>query len=122
MKLHIIRGHSGSGKSTLASQLSNHVFEADDYFMYDGVYRFDASKLQYAHAYCFEGVQSAMRAGFATIAVANTFTRLWEYQPYLDLAKRFGYDVDVHICKGEYNNVHNVPADVVQAQKNRFEL
>lgn len=121
MKIHIIRGASGSGKSTLAHSLTPHVFEADQFFMKNGVYEFNPALIKNAHADCKVRVELAMIAGRTPLAVANTFTRHWEYQPYVDLAKRYGYEVEMHICEGRYPNVHNVPADVVQAMRDRFE-
>ncbi len=50
--LYIVRGIPGSGKSTFAKQLVGADFlvcEADKYFMVDGEYKFDATKLKQAH-------------------------------------------------------------------------
>jgi len=51
ISLVIIRGCSGSGKSTLAKLLGSNFkhFEADMYFMKNGVYQFDGTKLGAAH-------------------------------------------------------------------------
>ena len=122
--LYIIRGHSGSGKTTLANKLADEVVEADNYFTNNkGIYTFDASKLTDAHSYCKSVVRSLMVAEYPShnIAVSNTFTRKWEYEPYLELAERYGYVVQEIICKGNFKNVHNVPEEVVEKQKQRFE-
>ena len=39
---------------------------------------------------------------------------------YLVVAQRFGADVQVLQARGNYENVHDVPKDVVQMQKERF--
>ena len=55
-RLVIIQGHSGSGKSTLIDDLvqgtlkdKSVVLSTDKYFMEDGEYKFDESKLQSYH-------------------------------------------------------------------------
>ena len=120
--LHIVRGHSGSGKSTLAKTLTPHVFEADDYFIKNGVYKFNPLQLEHAHTQCRRSVAIAMKNGISPIAVANTFTMFWEFAPYKALASKMGYKVQVHICTGNYPNVHGVPANVVEGQKIRFQV
>ena len=48
-----VMGPSGSGKSTfarkMASEIGACVFETDEFFIVDGEYRFDPSKLGWAH-------------------------------------------------------------------------
>lgn len=120
-KLVILRGKSGSGKSTHAKSLNfpNH-FEADDYFMIDGVYCFVPNYLPQAHAQCLQKTKDAMKTG-EDIVVANTFTRKWEFEPYIQAAKENGYEVEIKIMTGNYKNVHNVPDEVVAKQQARFE-
>lgn len=120
-KLWIIRGISGSSKTTYAKSLGlNHHFEADDYFMIDGVYCFIPNYLPQAHAQCLQKTRDAMQTG-EDIVVANTFTRKWEYEPYVKLAQEFGYEVEIKIMTGNYKNVHGVPDSVIEKQKARFE-
>ena len=129
--LTIIRGVCGSGKSTLANALqwtakgiNMKVFEADMYFMkdVDGVveYQFDHKELPRAHAWCKEQTRQAMKEGYYVV-VSNTFTRKWEIEPYIDLAKQFGYTVQLITTEAPFNNIHGVPSDVVQSMKDRFE-
>ena len=120
-KLYCIRGASGAGKTTYAKSLGlKHHFEADDYFMIDGVYCFLPQYLPQAHAQCLQKTKDAMQTG-EDIVVANTFTRKWEFEPYLKIAKEFGYEVEIKIMTGNYKNVHNVPDSVAAKQKARFE-
>jgi predicted kinase len=125
--LYLIRGIPGSGKSTLARQLAYYVFEADDYFKKDGEYVFVPADIGKAHAECQRKVEERMDidAGDpwedSTIAVSNTFTRLWEMQPYKDLAEKYGYTVFTILCQNDFGNVHGVPAGVVQRMKERME-
>ena len=119
--LYIIRGHSGSGKTTLAKSLTDKVFEADHFFVRDGIYKYDRTLIKYAHAECLSRVICELQRNRSDIAVANTFTRRWEYAAYLDAVARFGYSIEIRVCRGNYPNVHGVPPEVIQDQKLRFE-
>lgn len=128
-ELFLLRGLPGSGKTTLANQLGGSLVEADRYFMEYGEYKFDASKLKEAHAWCREQVQNWMETngrGFDVprIVVSNTFTQEWEMKPYYDLAKEHGYMVFSLIVENRHGgkNVHNVPEDKIEQMRKRFEV
>ena len=90
--------------------------------MVDGEYKFDATKLHRYHQKCFSDFLDALNDRHVDVViVANTFTRKWEYVNYSDAAKDSGFEVTMLIANGNYQNVHNVPDDVVQKMKNRFE-
>lgn len=96
-KVFILSGISGAGKSTYAK--TNHpndlVVSADHYFMKNGVYVFDHSKLGEAHAECLRLFVEAVRVGDRRIVVDNTNTSVEEIAPYYLLAKAYGYDVEI---------------------------
>lgn len=129
-ELYLIRGVPGSGKTTLAHNLriafersgeDSVVCEADDYMMdEDGKYKFDPSKLPYCHQECFERAKDVLEGGGIAI-VSNTFTRVWEMQKYLDLARDLDVKVTVLTCEGNYGNTHGVPDHVVRKMRERFE-
>ena len=132
-KLYIVRGLPGSGKSTFAEALVGSDFlvcEADKYFMVDGEYKFDATKLKQAHEYCRNLVETYMKDSlvndqfYCEIAVSNTFTQEWEMQAYFDLAEKYGYMVFTVIVENRHGGVnqHGVPDDKLEQMKNRFEL
>lgn len=129
--LYLLRGLPGSGKSTLARELGNAHFEADSYFMEDGEYKFDPSKLKDAHNWCQGQVEIAMIHNHVTygldnsdIVVSNTFTQGWEMEPYFKLADTYGYRVFSIIVENRHGgqNEHGVPEDKLEIMKNRFEL
>lgn len=119
-RLVIIRGLPGSGKSTLAKQLKKEGyehFEADQYFIgTDGQYRYDKTKMKDAHLWCQESVRRALKEG-KKVVVSNTFTQKWEIKPYQNM------DVPYQIieCTGDYGSIHNVPTEVLELMKSRWE-
>jgi len=140
-KLVIMRGVPGSGKSTTVEEiLDSHdgldhyfidVWSADDYFVRpDGVYDFSFKTLKNAHAWCREGVKASMSVGTHLVIVDNTNTRKWEYQVYLDMAEKYGYEVE-EVIVGEFSeealklyaerNVHGVPLESIKKMMERFE-
>jgi predicted kinase len=127
----ILRGLPGSGKTSFAKYMfSNNVFEADQYF-YDsqGNYNFDATKLPDAHKNCQKQVEELMQMSETTqygqeIVVSNTSTTEKELQPYLDLAKLYGYKVVSLIVENRHGNasVHGVPAETIEKMRDRFSV
>ena len=140
-KLVLIRGLPGSGKSTLARKMLSdgavdEHFEADMWLYrrsdYDAKgffkgfttaprdYCWSPERSKAAHAACIEAATRALWSG-KTVVVSNTFTKLWEMQPYLDVAKTLGASVEVIVAVGEYGSVHNVPKEAMAAMKACFE-
>ena len=127
--LYLLRGVPGSGKSTVAQNIGGTHFETDKYFMVDGEYKFDPTKLKKYHQMCQDEVNLAMIQNHTAhlndvIVVSNTFTQEWEMKPYFDLAKTYGYQVFSLIVENRHGglNQHGVPEDKVQIMKDRFEI
>ena len=61
---------------------------------------------------------------YPEIAVSNTFTQEWEMEPYLELAKTYGYKVFSIVVENRHGgiNQHGVPEDKLEQMKNRFEI
>ncbi len=126
--LYLLRGLPGCGKSSLAKSLMNaqtgHV-EADMFFMKNGEYNFDASKLKEAHEWCQKQTDTYMSPyGYNTVIVSNTFTQEWEMKPYYELAEKYGFVVFSLIVENRHGgiNEHNVPEEKLEQMKNRFEV
>lgn len=130
----IMRGLPGSGKSfearLLALRFAAVVCSADD-FRYDaeGNYIFIAKDNALAHARCYLKFAEAIQAGH-NVVVDNTNIRRWEFEKYMDLAKKAGYSVtilapptpwawDVKECARR--TVHGVPEDVIARMLQNFQ-
>lgn len=120
MKLTLIRGLPGSGKSTLAKQQAAIHFEADMFFMKNDVYCFDLSLLGEAHQWCENQTASTLQQGQAVV-VSNTFTQWWQIEPYIQIAKRQNVPVKLLEARGNYQNVHDVPEEVIAKLKAGYE-
>jgi len=120
-KLFIIRGLPGSGKTTLAREINAMChYEADMWFERFNGGKFDASKLKEAHAWCLEQTHDAL-ANYHDVVVANTFTRHWEYAPYLESAAKYNCQVFILIANGNFKSVHDVSQATIDAMRARFE-
>lgn len=122
----LVRGVPGSGKTTYARKLAeyfNCILEADYYFeRIDGVYDFNPKLLKNAHEWCYnETVWALKNYPEDDVVVANTFTRIWEMQKYIDLAKANNIPFKVVRCTGTFQNVHGVPDAKVKEMLARFE-
>lgn len=124
----IVRGISGSGKSTFSNAMAKWIqsqgysschFEADQFFYNeDGDYLFDPSLLQAAHEVCFKNFQESFNDGGHVVIVSNTFTKFWEMDRYL---KHADGEIIVFRMTNEFENIHNVPDEVLRNQKARFQ-
>jgi ABC-type glutathione transport system ATPase component len=127
--LYLVRGLPGSGKTTLAHRIAQIVHEADDYFMVDGEYRYDAGRIREAHNQCQERVALSLAAGYKHVAVANTFTRRWEMASYYQMSpagrKPLVVEVAVNVMASSEELaarcVHSVPVSIIAAMRERWE-
>jgi predicted ABC-type ATPase len=127
--LYLIRGVSGAGKSTFANSLLEagivqRVFEADDWFYAkDGLYKFDASELKFAHNVCQNNTRYCLENRMS-VAVSNTSTTEKEVGVYKLLANECLANFVSIIVENRHNgvNIHNVPEEKIQQMKDRFHV
>ena len=114
--LTLIRGLPGSGKSTMAQSMGITHFEADMFFMKDGQYQFNHTKIKEAHEWCQNQTKKALNRG-EQVVVSNTFVKKWEMQPYYDMC----HDVSIITLTGNYGNIHGVPEEVIERMRSNWE-
>lgn len=121
----IVRGISGSGKSSFGELLGTRaICCADDYFMHGDKYKWYGAELSNAHDWCQRKCKRFMKKQINRIVITNTNTTKREMQPYMDLARQFGYMVFSVIVENRMNtkNIHNVPSETIMKMKSRFEI
>jgi predicted kinase len=94
----ILRGIPGSGKSYYARTVKDAtIISTDNYFISDGVYTFDKSKLGEAHKSTFKGfVSLIINPEFSgTIIIDNTNITIAEIAPYYSVAAAYDWDVEI---------------------------
>ena len=146
-KVVILSGVSGSGKSTTARKLWNElepgtycrVVSADDFFMVEGVYKFDPTKLSEAHGKCFRDFIAELQPNAVgkynhdLVVVDNTNTTSEEIAPYILGAQAFGWEVEIltslphpttnwadYYAMCAARNAHGVGFDTIKAQHKRI--
>jgi predicted kinase len=125
--LYIIAGPSGSGKSTFAKKLMQEKgvrfnFEADNWMKDDkGVYNFNPKRLYYSHSQCQEYTEAMMKSGNSVI-VSNTNLTKKEAAPYISLAKKYNFKIEIHHMTGRYQNEHGVPEWKVEEMRKKHQF
>jgi predicted kinase len=126
VNLLLVRGLPGSGKTTFAKKWAaennaTHC-EADFYVETgtNGEYLYKKELAGYYHASCLSEAFNHLLCGRSCV-VSNTFTQYWEIAPYIDIANRAKAKLSIHICRDQYNNIHNVPDEIMQLMKDRWE-
>lgn len=125
----LLRGLPGSGKSTLANVLSENgrypVISVDDFFTdQHGNYQFEFEKNHVAYRQAEDNTLNALQAGAEKIFVANTFTMLWEMEPYFKLASEFNCKLFVATIEKYHNgqNIHHVSVEQLQKMAEKYKV
>lgn len=120
---YIMRGIPGSGKSTAARRLTGPagaLHSTDEYFVVDGVYRFDATRLPEYHARNLAAFKRSLQDGHEVVACDNTNVQLWHMEPYIAAATEHGYTVTViemphpDPATAARRNLHGTPIEVIK--------
>jgi len=124
----VLRGLPGSGKSFIADSFRGRairknddqtvVCSTDDFFMVDGLYRFDPTQLTEAHHTCFRKFTQAVDRDVEIVVVDNTNIYAAEFAPYVTYAASREYEVKILTvwCGLETafeRQSHNVPIEVL---------
>lgn len=121
LTLTLIRGLPGSGKSTFAKTLPGKHLEADMYFIdEDGKYVYRPQEIALAHRWCQQQTEYWLAQG-QSVVVANTFVCQWEMDVYRQLAERYQAQLIIHVCRGEFNNIHHVDAATIARMRKQWQ-
>ena len=143
-KLIIMQGHSTSGKSSFAKQFAKDtdvILSTDDYFRVNGVYKFNEHLLEEYHQKTFEDCKKVMQENSGSwqkennefsIRLDNTNTEPEHVRPYLELAKKYGFEVvyvrmtsstfDERFAKESSYWTFNATKEVMEQQKKNLEV
>ncbi|MCG6140353.1 AAA family ATPase [Leptospira mtsangambouensis] len=124
-----LRGIPGSGKSSLAKAISltngAPIYSIDSYFEDEaGEYHFDYQKNHLAYKECEAKTKQALEQRIPFVIVDNTFTLDWELEPYIRLAKEFGYRFHVVTVENRHDgkNVHQIPEEQIEKMKGKYKV
>jgi predicted kinase len=141
-KVVIVRGLPGSGKSTIAQKYKDTFYDScficstDDYWMRpDGLYDFNYALLNKSHQWNQQRVEHILREEQntlfdAVIIIDNTNTTFNEMRPYVKLAVKYGYEIEVQepttwwkrdVEECFERNTHGVPYSTVRKMDERWE-
>lgn len=123
-KVLFIRGLPGSGKSTMARAIAEdgsfvHL-EADDYFLFHGVFIYDPSKIKKAHAWCIQKMHESLNAG-KSVVVSNTFLNKQQLRDYFEASYAHGVRPIVWKAEGNYKSIHDISDEKLGIMKAVFE-
>ena len=96
MKVTVLRGISGSGKTTWANQQKGAlIISTDLFFIKDGVYVYDRSKLEDYHRQSFRQFIEAILRSEPWIIVDNTNIMPWDYAPFVTVGEAYHYETEI---------------------------
>ena len=129
-QLILISGLPGCGKTSLAksivtnSRLNIKHFEADDYFTSNGVYKHNQEEIQLAHDACIANTRQALLdTTVDKVIVANTFIRMHERQPYVDMFLEIDHVTEISFqypCNGT-GSTKDIPQEKLEIMRSRLQ-
>lgn len=135
--LFIMRGYPGSGKSHKAKEISKEfdatICSADDYWMKDGQYKFNANKLEDAHNECYHKFLQSVK-NHKNVIIDNTNLLPKSFHRYIEGISRKPEWI-VCLVSVTYNDFKtavshrknqedgkNIPYETMKSMKTNFDL
>ena len=129
-QLILISGLPGCGKTSLAktiitnSRLNIKHFEADDYFIVNGVYTYNQQVIQLAHDQCIANTRQALLdTTVDKVIVSNTFLRMHERQPYVDMFLEIDHVTEISFqypCNGT-GTTKKIPQEKLEIMRSKLQ-
>ncbi len=137
----INRGIPASGKSSFAKEIVDTLSQkglsavrcsTDDFFIVDGEYRFDETKLREYHLKNQNRFKQALKDEIDLVICDNTNIEPWEANTYYELAKENNYcvilmdfearDLPSHIdAQSNDDYMHNIPSGILENMLNSYQ-
>lgn len=121
-RLIIVRGLPGSSKSSFCNKIYPNILhlENDMFHYHSGEYEYNQYKMRDAINWCVRTCEDALKNNM-DVVISNTFTRKAFVDSYKRLAEKYGAKFTVYRMMGNFNNIHDVPQNVLDNMKNNFE-
>lgn len=133
----VLRGCPGSGKSTYANRIKSKfkniygvsvaICSADNYFIKNGTYFYDRTKLSRAHENCQNQARKAALHDMPYILIDNTSIMRSDFAYYIRLAKEFDYQIiekvfglDLSPSELFARNCHGVPIEKIKLMSQKL--
>jgi predicted kinase len=95
---------------------------ADDWYMRNNIYNWNAKYLNDAHNWCQRKCRRFMQKDISPIIIANTNITERIMRPYVDMAEDFGYITYFIVIENRHGNKnsHGVPEETIEKMKERL--
>lgn len=126
----LVRGIPGAGKSTFGSLITEHqgTLIDLDHCLYKDVtdeeVLYEELDLDTCQKDCRRRCEMSMVKRHKLIVVCNPFVQDWELEPYMELARRFGYRVFSIVVEQRHDDVVecDVPEEIIDKMYDRFSI
>ena len=132
--LYLMRGVSGSGKSTQAQKIKDQeggvIYSTDEFRYIGGKYVFKPEDTVPFHQKNIQRAKDAMQTGITPVIIDNTNIQYKYAEPYVKLAKKFGYEIKViepdspwafDVNELSIRNSGRAPENVIKQMMNDYE-
>lgn len=117
-------------EDTIKTNAEEHIISADDYFMRNGRYTYDGTKISEAHQYAQRTFMQRASKGYSPLIVDNTNMKYWELVPYIQVAIQYQFHVEIMEPQTPWKfkardlaqkNKHGVPMDKIKKMMENYD-